>query len=785
MTNGPKPMAVRSLSADGLAICALTLLALSLGTHCAVGALSGCLPGNSPFVCACVAVDAVWGVLAICFVPGVLFALATFARRAQVVDRTSQPVLFELLVRSGLFSLLSHSLAHKVAVWSVGRLTYGWAIASSAVMVIAGWLLARRLGRSIPFLWPSRHELRGTAVCSVLFVALLTLTARPLWLDEGSYLPDWIYSDLVRLEFQANCPRNLGIQTTWAPEWVELGSRRRVLRDDTAQGSSVGMHGALCGRIWLVNREDANIETRVTILLHNQSRALVRSRLVLNGRVRAPGILFPYGSRLSDHGADADPSAFLIAGRYDRRLNPRNWPPGVVIVSPLLDLRPGTNTVDIWTQSLDPGRRGGVPVIAVDMSVPQPDDLIRVLRRHFFIGDTGDFRETLDFARNFVDHPVQYSTSFDGERMDDGGYSSISDEPPMHHFVCMLALVWLGDSVRSITFLYLGELVLVLWLALGLVGMQWRGRKEWLAGLVPVSALLVYARFVRPGLESATPEALFLLLFLTMAKCILDGHWRTFLVVVAVAQATHAPAPGAVLFLCAAHLFVFRELRVLKLLAQAVGTLAAATLFRLVVVGAIVGWSAALYSGQGSFGSSGRLETLGGLLSQGEWGNARVLLLSTLEFGGFAFAAGCYALVALWPRDRTARLLAISALLYLLALCVLDHQRAHTIGPFLIPMAIAAARTMLLAPSGRRRAAMAIAVPAMALCSYVFSLLSGPDYTGRSDWIPILSMVHPSNRRAHPSLSEKARVALTRELVTNGIGSAGRRPQLPRKRGAK
>ena len=614
-------------------------------------------------------------------------------------------------------------------------------------------------------------------MCSSMFVVLLALTAGPFWMAEANHLPDGIYSELARLEFAQSCPRDRGIQTAWGGEWVELSRGRRVLRCDTTRG-------VLCGRIWLVNRDSANVQTRITVLLQNQG-LLVRSRLALNGRVCGPAIVFPTGSRLTEDGAQAGSSTFLIPGRYDRREEPRNWPPDVVIVSPLLDLRPGTNTLEIWAESMDFGKRGSASVVALDLSVSRPDDFIRILRRHFLIGDTGDLRETLDFARNYVDHPVQYSTSFDGERMGGGGYSSISDEPPMHHFVCMLALVWMGDTVRSVTLLYLGELILVLWLALGLAGTRLQDRKEWLAGLTLVSSLLVYARFARPGLESATPEALFLLLFLTMAKCVLDGHWRTFLVVAAVAQATHVPTPGAVVFLCVARLLVFRELRALKLLAQAIGTLAAATLLRLVVVGAIMGWSAALYTGQGSFGSSGRLETLGGLLCRAEWDSARVLLLSTLEFGGFGLAAGCYALVTLCAKHRTARFLAISALLYLLALCLLDHQRAHTIGPFLIPMAIAASRTMLQAPAGWRRAGMLIAVPSMALCSYVFSLLAGPDYTGKFDSIPVPSMVHPSNRRAYPCASEEARKALESVPLTSGSGSAGRPPQLPRQREAK
>ena len=662
-------------------------------------------------------VAALGGVQILFFAPGVLFVaplLHLLSRRGK--RRSNPPVggrrrlratngvevsCTSLLVYAGLINLALHTVVHKSIVllgYRVSPASYLGALACLGLIGAAALLgLARgaRLTCAQPRL-AALFAAMGVGLC--LFVAG---TSRPFLADENNYWSDGDFWYFSLLRYDERPLEAAGVSMRYGPEWQTVDRTKRDL---------LGLRGTIVFR----NRSRKTRGITPKLILQNHADTPLAVAISVDGKVLPVADVYPEHARaMLPKSADA---YVLIPPRFDHKRHGRDKPVNMAIVTPRLRLPRGPTVVAVAVRPVSD--RVGLPDRALsvyDLTNTTAAQSYERLRRHFFFGDTGDIFETLDFSRNYSDHALQYSSCYSGFSSEPGGgYCSISDEPPLHHFACMVALVVMGDKIASISFLFLAEVLLILLVIASLAG-QGGDLACWT--VLPLFGVgCAYCALVRFGVESNAPDTLYVLFLLLGIRYLVLRRSALFVAFMGLAYLTHVPTPQALVLLVVAHLVVFRDWRVLKAAAVAAGVMAGVTLLRFVCIGLASDWQTALYTGQGRFLTGGRrLSTVKRVLTHLEFAGLANLWPSAKEYTMAVVAAACFLPFAgLLRKDKTSRLLLLFAALYHAAMCSLDELRAHHIGPPVF--AYAAAGLGCLSQARRfRRALLALSVVAAGL----------------------------------------------------------------------
>lgn len=567
---------------------------------------------------------------------------------------------------------------------------------------------------------------------AALLLALVVVGSPPRFVAEPDYLPEEIYDFAARLDFTG-------------------ASAAPVPRLSVGPGLSPGPRGTYLlqgrqGELLLELSAARPVPFEVPLLLRNRWPVPLAARLSLDGRPLEKDNTLHY-----DGGMRAEPrqdigEAVYLYPPYRPTADPRNAPPALRLLAPRLELPPGRHTLLLEVFPLDPprgdpaalGPRASVlPLAGLDAA-----GFYRRLRGAYFIGDTGDIRETLDFAGAFRRNLLQQTSSYAGDRFDGGGPTSLSDEPPGHHFLCYLAQTFRSPQITSISWLWLADLALLWLLGLHLAARKNPGFRA-VHALVLLLLLLGYSRLCRLGLESNAPDTLLLLLLLALILALYDGR-RVLVVLLGVMAAyVHIPATPALGLLALASVVALRSLRGAVLAGQALLGVGALFGLRLVLISAAVGFSGALYSGQAHFLGANRLDNVAALLT-GRWHELEPVLASAAFFGQVVFIASggaltVYLLALPWrrlppggeeqPRGLAALLFAFG-LLYGLAFSLVDAVRAHHLGPILLPLGLAALRRVTLTRRPALRSALWLLLVLGSAAGLCYLALASPDPTG-------------------------------------------------------
>ena len=630
----------------------------------------------------------------------------------RVMGLGPNPGLFQLLLGAALTSVAGHLLTHAVL------LIFGFEVTFWPMWV--GTLILLLLVEVASAMWggemsapPRTPLLRATVGGAVVLVLFTLLTSPPRFVGLGSYWSEELYSQIANLNpGQEETPSPLGAGSGWRAR----GDRTHALDGKTGAFTLRPTRGAprrLC--LVLQNLGAADLKVEVALA----GRRLTRAELISPVEVDFPR---PREAR--------DPAMLILPALYDAARQPRNSPPPLRLLLPT----PADGELSFTFKPMEGA--AGARVLLHDLSGLSARGLRRAVEARFFVGDTGDIYETLELARGFRSHFLQYSSSYGGDRHDGGGYSSISDEPPGHHFLTFLALTFVQDRITGLNALHLGYLVL-LW-ALG-VHLATRGVARpapWLL-LNLLGVLLIYTRLCRLGLESNAPDTLFLLLLLAGMAALLEGRSWLASALVAAAFWVHVPAPHAAVILGVSALAMLKPGKAARFMAQTLALLAILLLARYLVIAVAAGFEQAWHTGQAVFLANNRSGMVRQILL-----NGRLDLLPTLAgvagqwalllLAGSAGAALFFLISLLFPgrKDAEAWVIFGFGLLFFLATALLDLHRPHHVGPVTIPLAAALVRRLDgLKSAGVQRALWGLSAVAVLAALLFFLFLSGPDPT--------------------------------------------------------
>lgn len=426
----------------------------------------------------------------------------------------------------------------------------------------------------------------------------------------------------------------------------------------------------------------------------------------------------------------------VIGRKYDRLIHPRNYARDKALVGVKLRLREGVNELRLVPISPErtPVRPEGLYLY--QLSGLSERELYQLIKQDFIITDIGDLKETLDFSRNFFTHYIQYSTSFSGDGRSPGGYTSLSDEPPVHHLLCSFALLLTGDDTRSLSWLYLGVVCLLCLLTIDI------GR-NWVAAFC-VSAL--YIMIVRMGAEALAPDTLWTLQCLVMLGAILGRNYALFIFMSALAYLTHIPALGSAYILLLCGLLIFRDREYVRVGLWTTLAFASATLLLLLPLVLLQGWQSALYTGQATLPIIGRTELIRSIIFYGRFENLTYFISNFFQFGGMILlGSGLILTCAVFPKQKEKRYILLFAGVYFLSMMLLTYQRSHHIGP--IVFALASGVTL----GGAKR----FVYPLCVLLSALIISSSSQDYTGKFSSLGLDILSAPTTRMDYYAYSAR------------------------------
>jgi len=656
------------------------------------------------------------------FVPGLSFL--SFCRRLGLLKATTP--LFYALVYSALITLCSHAAAQKALVLSGQTAEPHLMLGAAAVMFLLGAVLSAVGGKPVETIWPSRQIL-GFGLVTILAVSTFAYAVSPPHMVPiSNYIPEQIYRYVPQMQFKA-----LPYGTTISP-----GTGWRNLDDGGLE--LIGESGNLI----LTNEGDTPAAMQMRFLAINRSTVDLYIMAEL-GSMPLPVQTMDIGGggylkdiRLLEN------AGVVLHSRFDSRIHPRNRMTSSVILAPKLNVPPGQHILR-FTLTPDDAEVTSTdwPVRIYDLSGLSARDTYRALTRSIFIGDMGDTQETLDMARNFRWHWIQHSSTYSGMDMSDGGPTSVADEPPGHHFYCFLAMTFIKDCITSVSLLWLAELALLILVCL-LLAFEASPATRWWHVIPLLVGSLIYARLCRYGLESNTPETLYLLVWLAGMKALLDGRGRLAVLLATASFLVHVITPYCLITLAAAMVVVRRDLRGVRFAALVFLALALTTGLRWLIISIDIGPAGALISGQNLPMGSARMTTLKAVLLGGDLSQLPTLITRAVSFmeQGMAITGGALAIVPLLclvPRsvlhpsvNRQWMVLALFSLFHACALSVIDFHRAHHMGPLIFPSVTAA--TALLPRI--RRVPLAVGILAVLLIlgagTLAYLLVASADYTG-------------------------------------------------------
>ena len=653
-------------------------------------------------------------------VPGLVYL--PLCRRLNWLRERSQPFYFLLFTM--LITVACHAVVHKLIHLLRGDAGFWSMLGGACAFTVIGALLSARKGAAIELRPVEPLVLRSTLAGGAAVVLFALLTTPPRLVEETDYMSEQLYQVAPRLDF---APVPSGVKVAPGPAWRRQGE---VL---------VMERGA--GTLALTNAASGERVLPLKLLVKNGTSGDLMLRVWLNDRLVGGKELLPYDrGDLEVSGLTAADSLRLPA-RFNHRRDPRNKPTPVVLMTPALKLSPGKHTLRLDFSSADPARAARGTVSLVNLSGQNGHQLYRTLTRHVFIGDTGDIQETLDLSRNFRWHWIQHSSSYDGGIFDGGGPTSVSDEPPGHHFMCFLAMTFVKDSITSISLLWLVWLVLLLWVAV-LLSTEDNATTRWWHLLPLITAALIYTRLCRLGLESNAPDTLYLLVWLCVLKVYWDHREKLAVLLAVVAFLVHVTTPQCLVMLAVAYFLVSRRVDGPWFAIKAVAALVVLMAARVLVVAADVGLNGALYSGQNDFLASNRLSAIRALVLGGDLSRVPDMLHKAADFFPQAMAVTCGVLLVipltlLLPKNVRPKIahhrgltMFLLGLFYFLALSVVDVLRSHHLGPILFPAMAGAARRLsqLQSPWHQRWPVVVMVLVGLATLAYL--LVATPDFTG-------------------------------------------------------
>ncbi len=702
-----------------IAVCAAAL-GLTAATHeLAAAALH---PALAALVAA---VQAAAGLCTALLVPGLVYL--PLCRKANMLREQSQP--FYYLLCSVLISVAGHALMQKLALLAGLDASFWSMLGGAALLTFWGALLSARWGSPIQLRASEPMVLRVSVAGAAAVVIFSVAATPPRLVDEAHYMSEQLYQVAPRLKY-GPAPRQ--VTATPGPTW---GRRGELLvleqqRSATVKLTNAGKQAATFPLKWLVT---------------NLTSGDLTLRVWLDDRLVGGKELVPYDKGdLEISGLTAADSVRLPA-RFDNRRDPRNRPTPVVLLAPSLTLSPGPHTLRVDVSPAPPGPRTG-PVTVVDLSGLDGPGFYRALTRHVFIGDTGDIQETLDLSRNFRWHALQHSSSFDGGVFDGGGATSVSDEPPGHHFMCFLAMTFIRDSITSISLLWLVWLALLLWVAV-LLSTEDNPTTRWWHLLPLLTVTLIYTRLCRLGLESNAPDTLYLLCWLCVLKVFFDHREKLGLLLAAVAFLVHVTTPQCLVMFGAAYLLVARRGTGPWFTIKACAVLSILLAARVGIIALDAGIDGALYSGQNDFLASNRLSAVKAIILTGDTTRLPDMALKAAAFFPWAMAATCGVLLVIpltmaLPKDVRPKIMHhrgwtmfLFGLFYFVALSLVDVLRSHHLGPIAFPAMAGAARCLSQLRDERYQKALVATMVTIGALFLGYLLLATPDYSGTfSDW---------------------------------------------------
>jgi len=696
------------------------------------------------------ATAAATGLCLVLFVPGLLF-VPIWVRRGWVPERGGP---FYSLLAAGLTTVACHAITHKVVVLS-GYLAEYWSMWGGAVaFAVVGALASAKWGGE-PVGLGSDHSLptegRGAGWTVMAgggaLLAFVLLVSPPRFVEETNYWPDKVYADLSKLNFGHTDLAAAGIKVSYGPAW-------------TAKGDGVYDLAGKVGRLHLVNRGATSYPLDLKFVLQNRWDLGLLCEITLDDEPIGEEALFSYVRGRFKRSMTAPSDGVYLTPPFDHKLDPRDRPMYLCLVAPTVFLPPGTHELCARLTPVQPCRNHGPRLTLYDLSSLDGAAFGQKLARHFFIGDTGDLYETLDFSRNFREHWIQHSSSYDGRRPDGGGATSISDEPPGHHFLCFLALTFVRDSITSISLLYLAELLLLFGLVVDLAASDNESFRWWHT-LPILGVFCAYSKLCRLGLESNAPDTLFLLVWLCAVKAYLDGQRGLASWLVGIDFLIHIPTPQSMVILGVASWLATRDRAAIKFIGRTFMVLVLIAVLRVLIISMDAGLRGALVSGQAPFGGTQRMGLLREIVLRQRWGMLAAWAIVARDFARLVLIASCGAIpifaAALFAKvrrpaaglDVRTAVLFMFGLLYYLAMSLIDFQRGHHVGPIAFPLMAATVRRLSRIESPAVRRGLFAATCAACVTAVVFLLIAGPDYTGTFTRFPLYALSHPSNRRGY------------------------------------
>ncbi len=641
---------------------------------------------------------------------------------------------------TALVTLGCHVVGHKAVLLIFGAAESWEMLLSALVFTLAGALLSARWGGEGAEDPEAAAEEEGpqsgrigrlVGACAVL-VGLVVITSPPHFVEEDDYYKEdsiYTYHTAENLRFTVESGPPAGLTVRPGEGWVQ---RKDGVWDLSGNA----------GTLHIRNTSGKATPVNLKMMLKNLREQQVLVDFTLDGaRVEKWNLLSHEGGHYQVKSARFPNSVFLMP-RYNLYKAPRDAFTNLRLIVPTLHIGPGAHQLEVSLRHPAREIQGPGPRLRIfDLSFLAAADFHRRLKSHFFIGDVGDIRETLDFAAGFKEHMIQHSHSYDGESFDGGGPTSISDEPPGHHFVCYLAQTFRGDSITTVSLLYLLELALTFCVAASLVT-GGRRRLGWGELLILGAGIFAYSRLCRLGVESNAPETLFLLVWLCATKAYLDGRTRLAHVLVGLSFLIHVLSPQCVLFLCLSLGVVTRSLSGLRFLLTSWMILASTVLVRFLLIASAVGFHKAWFTGQAFFLAGNRLGNFKALLLSQDLSVLPTMAGVMIDFFQLIMIASCGAAAffvcslflerSAGDPERWQRTLAlfIFGVIYFLSMSLVDGQRAHHLGQITVLLIITALRGIACIERRPQRQALYGAMVLACLGTAAYMLHASPDPTG-------------------------------------------------------
>jgi len=637
------------------------------------------------------------GSTVVMFAPGLPLALLTI--------REERAGIAHLAARAMLLSIVLGVLActlFKLAGLTIDTRTAPFALGIPA-LVCAVPVFARP--KRIAFTNDFGPTWRTVAVCTFALVAGLLALHDHILPAEDQYLAEYDYDRIRQWDFGTHD--------------AEITPSRFVLRQARTERT-------------IANAEGKPVTFGLKLLLRNRTAAALLLRVRLDGALLAEGEIPP---------------------RYDRFEHSRNFALNTKFVSAAFDESPGPHKLTIDLADRSGAAPDEIEVIVDDLGNTSRRAFWRAIRRRHVIGDIGDMREPVNFARSLQTFLIPFAHHHDLSEHHPPAYSLA--DPPLHHHLAMLALSAMGDDIRSITAFYWFEVLLVflltVWLAAARPNVGARSNAGALA-CVPVTWVLT--TFIRPGLESNTPHLTFCVIFLLAVALLRVGGSGYFMLAAALAMMTKPHGlPMALFAVVSLGVFFGKRRKEAALLG------AACLAVQLALVGAVFlidrVWGPMAHKDVLGF----RAGTLGRLLLCGQWRWGLYLLRNAAHFAVLLLAASCFAPLFCWRgSDRWGRALLLIAGLAFAMVSTMNYVRCHYVGTVCSLLAAAAIRSIVSDGRAVRRW-----LGFYFLCgtvAVVWCFMTGPDHT--SPWAGPLarSRVSPFCRAA--SLERRADDALAR-----------------------